>query len=380
MIIYRIKKLDITAKCQAGWDMQEENRIDQNLEAIIKEAIGRRASDIHLAQGTQVMFRIDGMLFRMSEEIIQPSKMETMLETMLNEEQSSELKRTGELEFTYSAAGYCRLRVNVFRQGGIYAAAIRLIPFQIPEPKELKIPDAVIDFCSRKMGLVLVTGEAGSGKTTTLSSLIGEIRKTYAKTILTLEDSTEYLHCHDKSMIFQREIGRDSRSYDHALRAAMRQDTDVIMIGELKDADTIRLAVNAAEMGHLVFSSFAANSVIAALDEMIELFPPHLQQQMRIRLSGVLEGMISERLLPRQDDKGRAAAFEVLSATPAVRNLVREGKTYQLISAMHGGRKDGMQTMDDAIYALYMKSEISSETAIFYAQDPDGMRRKVQLF
>lgn len=365
-------------RIRQGIEMAEEslNRISE----ILKEAKKRGASDIHLAQGKQVMFRIDGELVKMSEEEVNPFEIEKMIKSMLTEAQMQALEEEGELDFAYSIAGFNRLRVSVFRQRGTYAMALRLFPFEIPDPGKLGIPESVAGLAERKRGLVLVTGAAGSGKTTTLASLIGIIAKKYAKTIITLEDPIEYLHQNNKSMVLQREIGYDSKSYANALRAALRQDPDVILVGEMRDMETMSMVITAAETGHLVFSTLHTNSAASAIDRIIGVFPPYQQQQVRERLAGSLEGIIAQQLLPKQNSGGRIAAFEVMLANPAVRNLIREGKVYQLLSVLQSSRKEGMQTMDDAVYDLYMKSYISSETAISYAQDPIGMMQKVQLF
>lgn len=359
--------------------MDGENGLKKITE-ILEQAKERGASDIHLAPGTQIMFRIDGGLVRMSDEKIEPFEIEKLIEPMLTEAQKRELEQRGELDFAYSIPGFNRLRVNVFRQRGTYAMALRLLSFEIPTPKSLGVPESVVELANKKRGLVLVTGATGSGKSTTLAALIGVIAQNYAKTIITLEDPIEYLHQHNKSMVLQREIGYDSMSYANALRAALRQDPDVILVGEMRDLETISIAITAAETGHLVFSTLHTNSAAASIDRIIDVFPPYQQQQIRVQLSGVLEGIVAQQLLPKQNTNGRVAAFEVMLANPAVRNLIREGKAYQLPSILQTSRKEGMQTMDDAIYDLYMKSYISSETAISYSQDPAGMKQKVQLF
>lgn len=347
---------------------------------ILEEAKNRGASDIHLAPGTQVMFRIDGKLVKMSEEKIKPFEIEGLIEPMMSEKQKKELENAGELDFAYSIPGFQRIRVNVFRQRGTYALEIRLLSFEVPEPEVLGIPQSVIDLTAKKRGLVLVTGAAGSGKSTTLASLIEVIAQNYEKTIITLEDPIEYLHQHNKSMVLQREIGYDSKSYASALRAALRQDPDVILVGEMYDTDTISTAITAAETGHLVFSSLHTSSTASAIERLIDVFPPYQQQQIRVQLSGVLEGVIAQQLLPKQNQAGRSAAFEVMLANPMIRNLIREGKIHQIPTVLQTARKEGMIIMDDAIYDLYMKSYIDSETAISYAQDPNSMRQKVQLF
>ena len=359
--------------------MEQEKSLHK-LSEILEVARERGASDVHLAPGTQIMFRVDGELVQMSDEKVEPDEIEKLIEPMLTEYQRAELEKNGELDFAYSIPEFNRLRVNVFRQRGTYAMAIRLLSSKIPAPVSLGIPEPVVNLTAKKHGLVLVTGATGSGKTTTLASLIGEISQNYAKTIITLEDPIEYLHLNNRSMVLQREIGCDSMSYANALKAALRQDPDVILVGEMRDLETISTAITAAETGHLVFSTLHTNSAAAAIDRMVDVFPTHQQQQIRVQLADVLEGIVAQQLLPKQSSGGRIAAFEVLLANQAVRNLIREGKAYQLPSVLQTSRKEGMQTMDDAIYDLYMKSYISSETAIAYAQDPAGMKQKVQLF
>ena len=327
------------------------------IEDILIDGNQRNASDIHLCPGSPVMFRIDGDLIPMSEEKIKPYEIEEMIKPMLTTEQLEVLEREGELDFAHSIAGFNRVRVNVFRQRGTYAMALRILSF----------------------GMVLVTGATGSGKSTTLASLIGVISKNYKKTIITLEDPIEYLHGHGKGMVLQREIGYDSMSYANAVRAALRQDPDVILVGEMRDLETISIAITAAETGHLVFSTLHTNSAASAVDRMIDVFPPFQQQQIRVQLAGVLEGVVAQQLLPRQEG-GRVAAYEVMLAVPAIRNLIREEKSFQIPSIIQTNKKMGMQTMDDAIYDLYMKSYITAETAISFAHDAAGMSQKINLF
>ena len=238
----------------------------------------------------------------------------------------------------------------------------------------------MVNLTNKKRGLVLVTGATGSGKSTTLASLIGVISERDAKNIITLEDPIEYLHPHKKSIVSQREVGADTASYANALRAALREDPDVILVGEMRDLETIAIAITAAETGHLVFSTLHTNSSADSIDRMIDVFPPHQQQQIRVQLSGVLEGILAQQLLPKADGKGRVAAFEVMIATYAVRNLIREGKAYQIPSILQTGKKDGMQTMDDAIFELYLKRQIDIDTAIRYSFDLDRMKGRVGGF
>ncbi|WP_075718184.1 type IV pilus twitching motility protein PilT [Roseburia sp. 499] len=362
-----------------GGAEQEENKLEK-LERIMHEAGERHASDIHLAPGSPVMLRVDGDLEPMSPEKIKPYEVEAIIKPMLTESQMAELEEKGELDFAYSMSGFNRLRVNVFRQRGTYAMALRILSFDIPNPGDLGIPDAVIKLTGLKRGLVLITGATGSGKSTTLAALIGLIARTYAKTIITLEDPVEYIHQHNKSMVLQREVGGDTMSYANALKAALRQDPDVILVGEMRDLETISTAITAAETGHLVFSTLHTNSAADSIDRVIDVFPPHQQQQIRIQLAGVIEGVVAQQLLPVQKTGGRVAAYEVMLSSPAISNLIREGKAFQIPSMIQTSRKEGMQTMDDAIYDLYMRNLISAETAIAYAHEPNGMRNKVQIF
>lgn len=347
---------------------------------ILEEAQQKKASDIHLASGKQVMFRIDGRLVRMSDEIIAPNTIEMILDFWLNQEQQKELEQAGELEFAYSILESHRVRVSVFRQSDTCAITIRMLYSEMVNAEKLGMPQSVIDLTAKKHGLVLIAGEAGSGKSTTLASLIHVIAEKYEKSIITLEDPIEYLQEQGKSMVLQREIGRDSRSYAEALRMALRQDADVIMVGRMQDAQTATAAMLAAQTGHLVFSSFDTNSVTATVDGIVNLFPLHQQIQIRLQLAGLLEGVVAQQLLPRQDLKGRVAAFEVMLPSAAICNLIREGKTSQLRSVIQTSFEEGMQLMDDAIYELYMKSYINSDTAVFYAGNSEEMREKVQLF
>ncbi len=349
------------------------------IETYLKEGNERGASDIHLAPGSPVMYRIDGELVPASDEKIKPFEIEELIKPMLTEEQSAELQRNGELDFAYSIAGFSRVRFNVFRQRGTYAIALRILSFEIPNAQKLGIPNSVLNLANKKRGLVLVTGATGSGKSTTLAALIHIIATSYAKTIITLEDPIEYLHSHNKSMVLQREVGYDTLSYANALRAALREDPDVILVGEMRDLETITIAITAAETGHLVFSTLHTNNAASTVDRIIDVFPPYQQQQTRVQLAGVLEGIIAQQLLPKEGG-GRVAAYEVMLATPAIRNLIREGKSFQIPSMVQTSKKLGMQMMDDAIYELYMKSLISAESAVSFAQEPAAMSQKVTLF
>ena len=337
------------------------------------------ASDIHISPGNPLMLRIDGELIPQSEFILKPTEINGILRPVMTDEQFAQLEEIGELDFAFSVQGFSRIRANVFRQRGTYAAALRILSYEVPQPETLGIPKSVVDLTLKRRGLVLVTGATGSGKSTTLASLIEIIANRDRKNIITLEDPIEYLHSNKKAIVSQREIGCDTGSYASALRAALRQDPDVILVGEMRDLETISTAITAAETGHLVFSTLHTNSAADAIDRMIDVFPPHQQQQIRIQLAGVLEGVIAQQLMPRSDTSGRVAAFEVLLANSAVRNLIREGKSFQLPSIIQTSKKEGMQTMDDAITNIFYRSQISALTAITYAHDSESMQSKLQI-
>ncbi len=347
---------------------------------VLTEAKERGVSDIHITPGIPVMLRVDGDLLPSRGICFDTLEMRELLEQMLDTEQLQELEAVGELDFSYSVPGFSRMRSNVFRQQGAYAMALRVLSLEIPDPEEIGLPKAVLDFAHKKRGLVLVTGATGSGKSTTLAALIGEIARKYSKSIITLEDPIEYIHAQGKAMVVQREIGFDSKSYANALRAALRQDPDVILVGEMRDLETISTAITAAETGHLVFSTLHTNSAAATIDRIVDVFPPHQQQQIRTQLAGVLEGVVAQQLLPLQGGKGRAAAFEILLANPAVRNLIRDGKAFQIPSIMQTSKREGMLMMDDAIYDLYIRNRITADTAVAFAHDAAAMTQRVQMF
>lgn len=346
---------------------------------ILEYSNENHASDIHVTPMSPLMVRVDGELVAVSDHILTPQETIAIIRPMMDEAQWAELEKEGELDFAYSFPGFSRVRVNAFRQRGTYGMAMRILSFIIPTPQQLGIPRSVVDLTKRKRGLVLVTGATGSGKSTTLASLINVISENYAKHIITLEDPIEYLHKHKKSIVAQREVGTDTHSYANALRAALRQDPDVILVGEMRDLETISIAITAAETGHLVFSTLHTNSTSDAINRVIDVFPPHQQQQIRIQLASVLEGVIAQQLLPRTDG-GRVAAFEVLLANSAVRNLIREGKAFQIPSMIQTGKKEGMQTMDDNIFELLMANFITRESAIQFALDQGAMIEKTAIF
>ena len=297
--------------------------------------------------------------------------------TIMSDEQMRIFEEKGEYDMSFSVDGKGRYRVNVFRQQGEVAMAFRLVSEKIPSPEELGVPGSIIDLYQRKRGLVLVTGPTGSGKSTTLAAIIDKVNTFRDAHVITLEDPIEYIHKHKMSMVNQREIGLDSQSYANALRAALREDPDVILVGEMRDYETISVAITAAETGHLVLSTLHTIGAASTIDRVIDVFPPHQQQQIRVQLANVLEAVISQQLIPRADGRGRVAAFEVLHANLAIRNLVREGKTHQIPSIMQTNRRMGMIAMDDAIVQLYREGKIVREMAALFAQDPDTIESKL---
>lgn len=350
-----------------------------NLDEILIQSVKVRASDIHLTTGRPPSYRIDGVLTPIEGERLTPQMLEDILMPLMDVRHREELQNNGQTDFAYAISGVGRFRVNVFKQRGTLASVMRSLPFNIPEPEELGIPAEVVEMTTRKRGLILVTGPTGSGKSTTLASLIHVINRNYPYHIITLEDPIEYLHRHDKSVVNQREIGSDSTSYAQALRAALREDPDVILVGEMRDLETISTAITAAETGHLVFSALHTIGADKTIDRIIDVFPPNQQQQIRIQLASVLECVVSQQLLKKADGSGRVAALEILFANNAVRNLIRESKTYQISSVMQTSKRAGMQTMDDALYDLYMRKLIDGDNAVTYAQDPVSMNKKVSF-
>ena len=350
-----------------------------DLDEILIQSVKVRASDIHLTTGRPPSYRIDGVLAPIEGERLTPQMLEDILMPLMDVRHREELQNNGQTDFAYAISGVGRFRVNVFKQRGTLASVMRSLPFNIPEPEDLGIPAEVVEMTTRKRGLILVTGPTGSGKSTTLASLIHVINRNYPYHIITLEDPIEYLHRHDKSVVNQREIGSDSTNYAQALRAALREDPDVILVGEMRDLETISTAITAAETGHLVFSTLHTIGADKTIDRIIDVFPPNQQQQVRIQLASVLECIVSQQLLKKADGSGRVAALEVLFANNAVRNLIRESKTYQIPSVMQTNKRGGMQTMDDALYDLFMRKVIDADTAVTYAQEPVSMNKKVNL-
>ncbi len=347
------------------------------IEEMLKIAKEAGASDVHLTVGVPPKMRVNGKLITMDYDRLLPPDTKALLDEIMNEQQKARFEEWGEYDMSFSIPNQGRYRANAYKQRGSVALALRLVGTQVPSAESLGLPPSVIDLYQRKRGLVLVTGPTGSGKSTTLAAIIDKINNNRECHVITLEDPIEYLHQHRRSMVNQREIGLDSQNYATALRAALREDPDVILVGEMRDFETISVAITAAETGHLVLSTLHTIGAASTVDRVIDVFPPHQQQQVRVQFANVLEAVVSQQLIPRADGSGRVAAFEVLHANHAVRNLIREAKSHQLMSIMQTNRKMGMIAMDEAIIQLYTAGTITRDMAVQFAQDPDSMMNKL---
>lgn len=357
---------------------------------VITQAARLGASDIHITAGRPPVYRIHGTLFPIDApevvarlDVIKPDQIRIMLpedtdafaRQVMKDTQYEKFKEIGDLDFSYSVPGVARVRVNTFKQRNSTAVVMRLLSTQILTFKQLGLPE-VLDYLSRRPnGMVLVTGPTGSGKSTTLAAMVDLINREKREHILTLEDPIEYLHKHNLSIVNQREIGQDTESFAAALRSALREDPDVILVGEMRDLETISIAITAAETGHLVFATLHTSSAAETIDRVIDVFPPSQQQQIRVQLANTIEGIVSQQLIPRIDKQGRVAALEILVATPAIRNLVREGKTFQIPTQLQTGAKHGMQTLDMSLRVLYQKKIISKDEVLNRAVDPEAIIR-----
>ena len=347
------------------------------IDSLLLKAKELKASDVHLTSMIPAKARINGQLVSISEEILTPARLEELLAPVINPAAAEKIAEFGEADFSYAIQGEGRFRVNVFKQRGALAAVLRLVGTDVPAADQLGIPKEVQELIYKKRGLVLVTGPTGSGKSTTLASLIDMMNKVRNCHIITLEDPIEYLHSHKEAVINQREIGMDSAGYGGALRAALREDPDVILLGEMRDLDTISTAITAAETGHLVLSTLHTTGAAATVDRIIDVFPMGQQQQIRLQLSNVLEAVISQQLLPNCNGDGRVAAFEVMFGSPAIRNLIRENKTHQINGLIQTSKKLGMQLMDDSLYELYSKHKVNKDVALSYSQDMVAMQKRM---
>jgi twitching motility protein PilT len=347
---------------------------------LLLDVLERRASDQHITSGAQPSIRVRGRLIPLEEyPKLTPADTREIVYGILTNDQRQRLETDWQIDFAYSIPGKARFRVNAYFQRSSLGAAFRLIPSIITPIDDLGLPPVVHDFCKKPRGFVLVTGPTGSGKSTSLASMIDEINETREEHIMTVEDPIEFLHGHKKCIVNQRELGSDAQSFAMALKAALRQDPDVILVGEMRDLETIHTALTAAETGHLVFATLHTQDAPQSIDRMIDVFPAHQQQQVRVQLSVALQGVVTQTLLPTADGSGRAVACEVLVPTPAVRNLIREGKTHQNYSTMQTGAASGMQTMDTALATLVRAGKITQRVAEGASSTPDELRRLMSL-
>ena len=338
---------------------------------ILEEAVKKGASDIHITVGTKPRARIDGSLRELERfPALTPDMSKKLIFEIMKERFRKELEENGQVDFSFGVPGVGRFRVNAFYQRGTVAAVFRTLPASVPNYKKLGLPERLIDLCHKSMGLILVTGPTGSGKSTTLAAMIDYILENFPHHVLTIEDPIEYLFKHKKGIINQREIGTDAPNFNQALRAALREDPDVIMVGEMRDTETIETALRAAETGHLVFGTLHTNTAISTINRIVDVFPSDRQDQIRIQLSFTLAGVMSQRLVPKIGG-GRVLAYELLIPNKAIRNLIRENKLQQVYALMQTGQaQTGMQTMNQSLAKLYQEGLITLENAVRYSPDP----------
>jgi twitching motility protein PilT len=335
------------------------------LSDLLIETLDRGCSDLHLTVGAPPTVRLHGALTPMEgRALMTPQMLVKVLYAILSQKQREKFEQELELDFSYSVPGRARFRVNIYRQRDALGAAFRLIPFEIKPLEELGVPPTVGNFAMLPRGFVLVTGPTGSGKSTTLAAVVDKANRSRRDHIMTVEDPIEFLHEHKSCLVNQREVGEDTHSFKNALKHVLRQDPDIILVGEMRDLETIEIALTAAETGHLVMATLHTQDAAQTIDRVIDVFPPHQQQQVRVQLAGALQGVVCQQLLKTADGKGRVVATEVLVATPAIRNLIREGKTHQIYSAMQAGAKHGMATMDQHLAQLVKQGKITYDNAL----------------
>ncbi len=349
-----------------------------NLRSLLDEMISRGASDLHVTAGERPKLRVDGAIVNSQvEHVLTPKDTLQLTYSILTENQKKRFETEDELDFSFGVQNMSRFRANAFRQRGCVALAIRQIPFQIKALEELGVSPVLGKLSERPRGLVLVTGPTGSGKSTTLAAMVDKINRERRGHILTIEDPIEFIHHHRGCMVNQREVGADTKSFSLALKYALRQDPDVILVGEMRDLETIQAALTIAETGHLCLATLHTNSAAESINRIIDVFPSHQQSQVRAQLAFVLEGVVTQNLLPKARGRGRVAATEIMVCTPAVRACIRDDKVHQIYSIMQAGKKHGMQTLNDSLYQLYMRREVALEECVKASSDPQELLRMV---
>lgn len=367
----------ITTQMPPGPRSRAQPLEDIHIDDLLKLVVERGGSDLHLVVGVPPILRIDGQLVPTNYERLTPQDTQRLIYDILTDEQIQRFESTLELDFSYSLAKVSRFRVNVYRDKGTVAVAFRVIPARILSVRELGLPPILEELSRKPRGLILVTGPTGSGKTTTLAAMVDQINSERSVHIITIEDPIEYLHTHKLSVVNQRELGADTKSFANALRAALREDPDVILVGEMRDLDTISTAITCAETGHLVLATLHTNNAPQTVDRIVDVFPPEQQEQIRFMLSNNLEAVLCQQLLPRAGMPGRVCAMEVMIASPAIRNLIRENKAHQITSAVQTSANLGMQTMDQSLRDLYQRGLISYDEGLSRAMNPDEFKTMV---
>jgi twitching motility protein PilT len=349
-----------------------------NLRALLEEMIEKDASDLHLVAGERPKVRVDGDIVNASsDDVLTPKDTLSLAYSVLTENQKKRFETENELDFSFGIQNLARFRGNVFKQRGCVSVVIRQIPFNVKTFEELGLPTVVASLADRPRGLVLVTGPTGSGKSTTLAAMIDKINKELKGHIITVEDPIEFIHRHQACIVNQREVGTDTNNFQSALKYALRQDPDVVLVGEMRDLETIQAALTIAETGHLAFATLHTNSAAESINRIIDVFPSHQQSQVRAQLAFVLEGVITQTLLQRAKGRGRVMAAEIMICTPAIRALIRDDKVHQIESSMQAGKKYGMQTLNDALYQLYMGREVTKDECLRVTSKPNEFLRSI---
>lgn len=350
-----------------------------NLHQLLKVMVEKGASDLHVTVKSPPQLRIDGSLVPLKTSALTGKQTRQLCYSVLTDSQKQKFEETNELDLSFGVKGLSRFRGNVFMQRGAVAGVFRSIPMETQSISELGLPSVVGSFSDKARGLILVTGPTGSGKSTTLASIIDKVNRERRAHVLTIEDPIEFLHPHKNCLINQREVGADTESFGNALRYVLRQDPDVVLIGEMRDLETIEAALTISETGHLTFATLHTNSAVQTINRIVDVFPPHQQPQVRAQLSFVLEGVVSQQLLPKKSGRGRCVATEVMIPSPAIRNLIREDKPHQIYSSMQVGQsKTFMQTMNQSLYKLYSQGEISQDDALARSTDAEELKTMIK--